>query len=89
MRLNLYTTHKMPKGRPSKKILPISVVYRKSESSKKYYMQVFENMEIDQFLTTRRFKNVFPESYVIEEIGVGEGLIEDYMKQFNIKSLTK
>ena len=52
-------------------------------------MQVFENMEIDQFLTTRRFKNVFPETYVIEEIGVGEGLIEDYMKQFNIKSLTK
>lgn len=79
----------MSKGRPSKKILPISVVYRKSKTSKKHYIKVFEDMELDQFLTTRRFKNIFPEQYVIEEIGVGEGLIENYMSQFNIKSLTK
>lgn len=78
----------MSKGRPAKKTLPISVVYRKSESSKKHYMQVFEDMELDQFLTSRRFKNIFPETYVIEEIGLGKGLIEKYKKQFNIKNLS-
>ena len=78
----------MSQGRPPKQSLPISVVYRKSLTSKKYYMQVFEDMELDSFLSSRKLKNIFPESYVIEEVGLGSALVEEYQKQYNIKKLS-
>lgn len=76
----------MRKGRPAKKILPITVVYRKNPKGKAY-MRVFENMDLDQFLTSRRFNNIFPETYTIEELGLGKGLIKEYKEKYNIKKI--
>lgn len=78
----------MSKGRPPKKQLPLSVVYRKSSTSKKYYMQVFEDIDFDSFVTSRKWKSLFPDNYVIEELGLGSGLVEDYKEKYNIKKFS-
>ena len=65
----------------------VVVVYRKSESSKKRYMTVFESEQNpDRIINARARKPLIPDEYIIDEIGVGERFIEDYKKQHKIKN---
>ena len=78
----------MSKGRPPKKMLPLSVIYRKSKTAKKYYMKVFKDMDFDSLVTSRKWKQLFPNNYVVEEVGLGSGLVEEYKNKYNIKKLS-
>jgi hypothetical protein len=65
----------------------VVVVYRKSESSKKKYMIVFpEEQNPDKLINGRARKPLIPDNYIIDEIGIGERFIEDYKKQYKIKT---
>lgn len=64
----------------------VVVVYRKSSSSKTKYMIVFENEQNpDKIINLNARKPMIPNSYIIEDIGVGDSFIESYKKQHKIK----
>lgn len=65
----------------------VVAVYRKSESSKKRYMTVFESEQSpDRIINGNARKPLIPNEYIIDDIGVGERFIEDYKKQHKIKN---
>lgn len=65
----------------------IVVVYRKSNSSKKKYMKVFESEQSpDRIINGNARKPLIPNEYIIDDIGVGKRFIEDYKKQHKIKN---
>jgi hypothetical protein len=65
----------------------VVVVYRKSKTAKKNYMKVFENEDTpDRIINGNARKPLIPNEYIIEQIGIGSGFIEDYKKQYKIKN---
>lgn len=76
----------MGKGRPPSVIPPIAVVYRKREKGKAY-LSVFEGIDVDTVINGRKHNPLIPDNYIIEEIGVGSFLIEEYKRVYNIKNV--
>tara|TARA_B100001059_G_C17371034_1_gene349743 strand:+ start:343 stop:564 length:222 start_codon:yes stop_codon:yes gene_type:complete len=73
----------MSKGRPEEKKLITVVVYKKP-TGKKHWMLTTES-GVDEIINSRKTKPLLPDNYKIIEIGVGEGFIDLYKKQYNIK----
>jgi len=71
------------KGRPEEKKLTTVVVYKKP-TGKKHWMFTTEN-DVDDIINSRKRNPLLPNNYKIIEIGVGEGFIDLYKKQYNIK----
>lgn len=67
---------------------PIVVVYRKSPRSKKQYMAVVYNKDVDDILTERR-NPIIDNSYILDEVGVGFSFVEEYKQKCNINKFTE
>jgi hypothetical protein len=64
----------------------IVVVYKKSKNAVKKYMTVFENEQTpDRIINLNARKPLLSNSYVIEDIGVGESFIEYYKQKHKVK----
>tara|TARA_Y100000766_G_C18836575_1_gene570747 strand:+ start:528 stop:752 length:225 start_codon:yes stop_codon:yes gene_type:complete len=61
----------------------IVVVYRKSASSKKRYMSVFNDRRVDDILMEKR-NPLIPNEYVLDDIGVGSSFIIEYQNKYKI-----
>lgn len=68
--------------------LPIVVIFRKSERSKKRYMSVVYDRTVDEVITKKR-NPVIDNSYVIDDVGIGNAFIEIYMNQYSINKYNK
>lgn len=65
----------------------VVVVFKKGKTGKKSYMQVFINEQTpDRIINLRARKPLIPDSYVLEEIGVGESFIETWKQKYKIKN---
>jgi len=65
----------------------IVVVYRKSKTSSKKYMKVFQDeITPDRIINLNARKPLIPNKYVLDEIGVGQSFINYYKQKFNIKN---
>ena len=73
----------MERGRPTEKIIPTVVVYRKP-TGKKHYLLITEET-VDEIINERKRKPFLPSNYIIVDIGVGESFIEKYKKLYKIK----
>lgn len=76
----------MSKGRPPKESSTTVVVYRKRKNGKAY-MSVFKDTSIDDIINGRKRIPLLPDNFIIEEIGLGESLIETYKEIYGIKKL--
>lgn len=61
-------------------------VYKKSQSAKKHYMLVLEGNEIDHVNNARARQPIIPHEYEIVELGLGESLIDIWLKKYSIKT---
>ena len=61
----------------------IVVVYRRKLNAKPE-MAIFENTNVDEILNSKKRKPLIPKTWIIEEIGVGEGFINYYEKKMKI-----
>ena len=61
----------------------VVVVWRKSDRAQKRYMTVFNNIKVDDILIEKR-KPLIPNEYVLDEVGVGSSLIEEYMYKYKL-----
>lgn len=59
------------------------VVYKKTKTSKKYYM-IITDIHIDIINNLRATKPIVPHKYEIVEIGVGTSFINSYSKTYKI-----
>lgn len=65
----------------------IAVVYKKSETSKKYYLKVFQNEKNpDRIINGNARSPLIPHEYPIIEIGMGESFINSYKSKYKIKN---
>jgi hypothetical protein len=65
----------------------IVVVYKKSETSKKCYIKVFQNEKTpDRIININARSPLIPNQYEIIEIGMGESFINKYKSKYKIKS---
>jgi len=74
----------MSRGRPSEKIIPTVVVYKKSDTAKKHYLFITEE-NVDEIIASQKRKPLLPNNYILVDIGIGESFIEKYKKEYNIK----
>lgn len=64
----------------------VVVVYRKTKNSKIHHMEVYPNEQtVDRINNARARKPMIPDKYIIEELGIGEGLIKLYKDKYKIK----
>lgn len=63
--------------------LPVVVVYRKSTRGRKYYMQVFTDLYVDDIIDSNKRKPPIPHEYDLVEIGLGESYVERYKEDYN------
>tara|TARA_A100001037_G_scaffold290408_1_gene303224 strand:+ start:12864 stop:13091 length:228 start_codon:yes stop_codon:yes gene_type:complete len=62
----------------------VVVVYRKSARAKKRYMTVFTNHHVDDIIGVKR-KPLIDNSYILDEVGVGESFIKNYKYFYGIE----
>lgn len=65
------------------KVPDVVVVYQKRKNGKPY-LQVFENIRVDDIIDSNKRKPLIPHQYEILEIGVGSGFAEKYKKKYKI-----
>jgi hypothetical protein len=63
--------------------MKVVVVFRKRLSSKPE-MAIFDDVKIDDILNINKRKPIIPNKWIIEELGIGESLIETYTKKHKI-----
>jgi len=63
--------------------MKVVVVFRKRMSSKPE-MAIFDNVKIDDVLNANKRNPVIPNRWIIDELGIGESLIETYSKKHKI-----
>lgn len=62
------------------------VVYKKTKSGKKYYMDVFEKEKTPDVINNLNAKKpLIPHKYHIIELGLGKSLIKKWQEKYNIK----
>ncbi len=70
--------------------IPVVVVYKITYRKKdKYYLKVFENVLVDDIISTNKRKPLVPDDADIVEIGVGSGFEDRYMKKYSNQKVTK
>ena len=65
----------------------IVVVYKKSKSSKTYYMVITDH-HVDIIINARATKPIIKHKYDILELGVGISYVKKYSTQYKIKKPT-
>lgn len=60
------------------------VVYRKTKTSKTYYM-IVTNIHVDIINNARATKPIIDHKYEIVEMGIGTAFIESYSDKYNVK----
>ena len=65
------------------KQIPIVVIYKKTKRGK-VYMEVFDNLRVDDVIDTNKRKPPIPHKYEILDIGVGEAFIEKYKQKYKL-----
>ena len=63
--------------------LPVVVVYRKSTRARKYFVQMFDSLYVDDIIDANKRKPVIPHEYELVEIGLGESYVEKYKEEYN------
>ena len=61
------------------------VVFRK-KLNQKPQLAIFDNVKVDDIISGTKRKPIIPDSWTIDEIGVGESFVEKYSKKFKINS---
>lgn len=67
---------------------PIVVVYRKSAKSKKQYMVVIYNKNVDDVLMEKR-NPILDNSYILDEVGIGFSFVKEYKQKCKINKFTE
>jgi len=62
---------------------PIVVTYRKGKGGK-VYLEVFENMRVDDIINQRKIKPPIPHNYEIVDIGVGSFFVKQYKEKYKL-----
>lgn len=62
---------------------PIAVTFRKRKGGK-VYLQVFENMRVDDIISSRKTKPPIPHNYEIVDIGVGDKFVKEYKEKYKL-----
>jgi len=62
---------------------PVAVTYRKRKGGK-VYLEVFENMRVDDIINQRKVKPPIPHQYEIVDIGVGAKFIKEYKEKYKL-----
>mgnify|MGYP005989530801 CR=1 FL=1 len=75
----------MQKGRPPKPPKPPTVVVYKKTAKGKLYLKVFEDIDSDDVLNSRKRVPLIPNKYEILAVGVGSSFIDKYKEEYNIK----
>lgn len=63
--------------------IPIVVAYQKRKNGK-VYLEVFNNLRVDDIIDGRKRKPVIPDNYEILDIGVGSDFEERYKKKYKL-----
>lgn len=63
--------------------IPIVVAYQKRKNGK-VYLEVFNNVRVDDIIDGRKRKPVIPDNYEILDIGVGSDFEERYKKKYKL-----
>ena len=65
------------------KQVPVVVIYRKRKLGK-IYLEIFENLRVDDIIDANKRKPPIPHNYEILDIGVGETFIEKYKQKYKL-----
>jgi hypothetical protein len=66
------------------KIIPVVVVHKKPRKNAKVIIEVFENVRVDDIISTNKRKPYVPYEHEILEIGVGMYFLEKYKKKYKL-----
>ena len=61
--------------------IPIVCVYKGSRKNSKIHIEVFNNILVDDIISTTKRKPLIPKDSQILELGVGTGFLEKYKKK--------
>jgi hypothetical protein len=61
----------------------IAVTYRKRKGGK-VYLEVFENMRVDDIIDAKKRIPPIPHEYEIVDIGVGSRFIDEYKQKYKL-----
>jgi hypothetical protein len=61
----------------------IIVTYRKRKGGK-VYLEVFENMRVDDIINLKKVKPPIPHEYDILDIGVGKRFLSEYKQKYKL-----
>lgn len=65
--------------------LPVVVIYKKTKSKgAKTYMNIYEDISVDDLINTKKRNPVLPNNYEIVEIGVGNSFIKRYKEKYKL-----
>jgi hypothetical protein len=67
--------------------LPYVVVYKKSTKGRKHYMQVFNDIWLEDIISVNKRNPPIPHEYEIIEIGIGISFVKNYMESYNINKI--
>jgi len=67
------------------RIIPVVVVHKKPRKNAKVIIEVFENIRVDDIISTTKRKPYVPYEHEILEIGVGIYFLEKYKKKYKLK----
>ena len=76
------------RGRTAEEPIQIVAVYG-LEKSKKRMLSVFEGLLVEDIVGSTKRKPLIPNEYTIFDVGVGKSYVARYMKQYDIKEITK
>lgn len=66
------------------RISPAVVVHKKPRKNGKIFIEVFENVRVDDIISTTKRKPYVPYEHEILEIGVGISFLEKYKKKYKL-----
>lgn len=64
--------------------IPIVCVYKGSRKNSKIHIEVFNNILVDDIISTTKRKPLIPKDSQILELGVGTGFLEKYKKKYKL-----
>ena len=66
------------------KIIPVVVVHKKPRKNGKTFIEVFENIRVDDIISTNKRKPYVPYEHEILEICVGISFLKKYKKKYKL-----
>jgi len=65
----------------------VFIIYRTSAKSKKYLSMIFEDVAVDDVISTSKRKPLIPYEWELEvvSVGINDESIEKYKKEYKIK----